>query len=341
MNLPIRRRTAGRRSRRTRRTSPIISRTRLLAAIGVGLVTVALYLVSVESVFAVDPARVTITGASFADTNQIRADLQIPASGGDTSASNVFRLTTQQMEQRIESLPSVLSANVEASLPNRLVVRIHERQPILVWHTANASWLVDASGYVIASATSAQPSGSPLPVIDDLRSQPEALTPGAQVAALDIQVARLLGALTPTQLNSTASALTVSIDDTNGWTVSVPGAWTAVFGHFTSELHTTADIPLQVQCLGSLLADRESQISTVTLAVAADRCGTFLSNGQGAHASGGNPNAAANPGSDASPSVKPSKPPKANANPWPEPSQKVKGNKPPKSGGTPTPRPSQ
>src|SRR4051794_25745308 len=169
MNLPIRRRTAGRRSRRTRRSSPMISRTRLLAAIGVALVTVALYLVSIESVFAVDPARVTITGASYADTGQIRQDLQLPPAGSGTAgARNLFRLTTQEMERRIESLPSVLSANVEVSLPNRLLVRIHERQPVLVWHTANASWLVDPSGFVIgAPIAGGQPDPGALPVVDD------------------------------------------------------------------------------------------------------------------------------------------------------------------------------
>src|SRR5262249_35049099 len=91
MYLPIPPRTAGGRSRRTRRSSPAISRTRLLAAIGVGLVTVALYLVSVESVFAVDPARVSISGASYVDTQQIRQDLQLAPAGGDTTAArNLF-----------------------------------------------------------------------------------------------------------------------------------------------------------------------------------------------------------------------------------------------------------
>jgi cell division septal protein FtsQ len=332
MNLPVRRRTAGRRSRRTRRSTPLISRTRLLAAIGVGLVMVAMYLVSVESVFAVDPTRVTITGASYADTQQIRQDLQLPPAGGGTAADrNVFRLTTAEMEKRIESLPSVLSANVEASLPDRLVVRIHERQPVLVWHTANASWLVDPSGFVITSAVDGQePDAAALPVIEDQRTEPEALAPGAQLNTLDIQVARLLGGLTPASLGSTAPAVAIAIDDENGWTVSVPDGWRAIFGHFTSELHTTADIPQQVQCLDSLVADRESELVTVTLAVANDRCGTFTENGAGSHAGGGKPNASGKP-----------KPPKGNADPSPEPTQKAKHNKPPKGESTPTPRPSR
>jgi cell division septal protein FtsQ len=345
MNLLIRRRTAGRRNRRTRRSSPLISRTRLLAAFGVGLVTAAFYLVSVESVFAVDPARVSISGATFADTAQIRQDLQLPGGGGDTAgSSNVFQLTTEQMEQRLESIPSVLSANVEATLPNQLVVRIRERQPVLVWHTANASWLVDPSGFVIASAASQQSGGTPLPVIDDLRQEPESLAPGAQLQKLDIDVARLLGGLTPSQLGSAASALVIAIDDSSGWTITDPDGWRAIFGHYTSELHTTADIPQQVQCLASLLADRESHVETITLAVATDRCGTFTDNGSAAKPGGGKPNASAKPGPDASLSVKPNKhgkPPKANADASPQPTPKTKHNKPPKGEATPTPRPSR
>jgi cell division septal protein FtsQ len=339
MGLPIRRRTAGRRSHRARRSSPLISRTRLLALIGVGLVTTALYLVSVESVFAVDPVDVTITGATYADTAQIRQDLQLPTAGGGTTGDrNVFRLTTEQMEQRIESLPSVLSANVEASLPNRLVVRIHERQPILVWHAGTGSWLVDPSGYVIAPAVQGQqPDPATLPVINDQRLQPEALQPGAQIGALDIEVARLLGGLTPSALGSTATNLTISIDDTSGWTISAPDSWRAVFGHFTSELHTVADIPLQVQCLSSLLADREAQVATITLAVSPDRCGVFTPSGSAARSGGGKPNASANPGPDAGTQPQPTGPPKHNANPSPQASQKIKPNKHPKGEATPTP----
>ncbi len=121
----------------------------------------------------------------------------------------------------------------------------------------------------------------------------------------------------------------------------MPDGWRAVFGHFTSELHTTADIPLQVQCLGLAAGDREAQIATVTLAVSPDHCGIFTTNGAGAQPGGGKPNASAKPGPDATPQPQSTKPPKHNANPSPQPSQKVKPNKPPKGEATPTPRPSR
>jgi len=41
-------------------------------------------------------------------------------------------------------------------------------------------------------------------------------------------------------------------------------------------LHTAAEIPQQVQCLRSLLLNREAEVATITLAVGPDRCGTYL-----------------------------------------------------------------
>jgi hypothetical protein len=342
VSLPIRRRTAGKRSRRVRRTSPLISRTRLLAAIGVALVTVAFYLFSVESVFAVDPLNVTIVGATYADRDAIRQDLQLPSGGGDTLADrNVFRLTTAEMERRIESLPSVLSANVETSLPNRLIVRIHERQPILLWQTSQQAWLVDLGGFVIAPAVpQQQPDSAALLVIHDQRTQPETLAPGTRLAPLDIEVARLLGGLTPGEVGSSATAFTVSLDDQNGWTVAAVGGWQAIFGHFTSELHTTDDIPLQVQCLASLLTDREQSIATVVLAVATDRCGTYTESGASAKP-GGKQNALPSPTVETTARPQDTRPPKAGANPSTTPTQKVKPNRTPKAEPNRTPRPSR
>jgi hypothetical protein len=69
--------------------------------------------------------------------------------------------------------------------------------------------------------------------------------------------------------------------------------WRAIFGHYTPVLHTTADIPQQVQCLKSLLKNREAQVATVTLAIEPDRCGTYLQD------------AAASPGRSPAPSHSP------------------------------------
>jgi hypothetical protein len=98
---------------------------------------------------------------------------------------------------------------------------------------------------------------------------------GGRLDPLDLEVARLLGAVTPAQLGSVVTTLAISVDDVDGWVIWAPGGWKAIFGHYTPDLHRTEDIPQQVQCLASLLADREPQVGTVLLAVSADRCGVF------------------------------------------------------------------
>lgn len=274
--LPFRRRATGRRGARVQRQTRFVSRTRLLAAVGLMAVSGTLYWAVTDPQFVVDPAAVTIEGVTYADLATVRADLGLD-DASINGGRNVFRLPTDDMERRIEALPPVLAAVVDASLPNTLRVKVHERVPIFVWHTGDAAWLVDRAGVVIAAADlAADPVAAALPQITDERSNQPALAPGDRLAAMDLEAARLLGAVTPADLGSVASAIALSINDTDGWVMSVPGGWRAVFGNYTPDLHTTADIPKQVQCLASLLADPKLTITTVVLATAPDRCGTFV-----------------------------------------------------------------
>jgi cell division septal protein FtsQ len=332
MDLPVRRRAAGRRSRRIRRRSLPISQTRLLAALGAVLVASAAWVVSIDQVFAVDPTRVTIVGASSTDQAAIRADLGLgDASSGGSTALNVFHLTTDEMERRIETLPSVLSASVETSLPNQLVVRVRERQPVMLWHTATATWLVDPSGLVIAADPGGASGQTGLPVIQDLRTSPEQLSAGASLDPLDLKVALQLGAITPSLLGSSASSLSLSVDDEDGWVLAAPQGWRAVFGHFTSELHTPDDIAYQVQCLTSLLADREPNVASVILAGAADRCGTYTSSVAGQAGNG--------PGASPSPHAHTRPTPSPDSSPEPSSPPKKHNGKVPKSGAGDSPAP--
>ncbi len=280
MRLPIRRPAAGgRRTARVQRRSSFISLTRLLAAVGLAAVSGAFYWASVGREFVVDPAAVTIEGATYTDVAQVRADLGLGADDGSAASStvrNIFRVRTDAIQQRIQALPAVLSASVTASLPNRLAVVIHERVPIFAWSAGDASWLVDRTGVLLAQVSlPSDTAAAALPRIVDLRTGAPPAELGGQLAPLDLEAARLLGAVTPADLGSAATELDVSVEDTDGWIISVPHGWRAVFGQFSPDLHKTDEIPRQVQCLASLLASREGSIGTVTLSVAPDRCGTF------------------------------------------------------------------
>jgi hypothetical protein len=273
VHLPVRRAAAGRRSPRVRRAPFWVSRTRLLAALLLVAVSGAFYWLTVAPQFALDDAKITVDGAHFTDAALIRSTIGLP----DGATPNLFRIRTLEMRQALESLPPVLAAEVSANLPDGLRVVLHERSPIFVWQSGDSAWLADVNGLLFAPLS---PGGDPavaaLPVVSDRRASRPGIQVGSRLDTLDLETARVLGALTPEQLGSAAHSLALSVDDAEGWVLTADTGWRAIFGYYTPVLHTTAEIPQQVQCLRSLLVDREPQIATITLAVGPDHCGTYL-----------------------------------------------------------------
>jgi cell division septal protein FtsQ len=273
VHLPVRRQAAGRRTRPVKRASFWISRTRLVAALLLVAVSGAFYWLTVTPQFTLADAKVSIDGAHFTDTGLVRDTIGLP----EGSTPNLFRLRTQDMRTALEALPPVLSAEVSATLPDRLSIVLYERSPIFVWRTAAAPWLADVTGMLFAQPDPVDdPAEAALPVIADKRTDQPAIQAGTQLDALDLETARLLGALTPELLGSAAHTLALSVDDTDGWVLTADIGWRAVFGHYTPVLHTTAEIPAQVQCLRAMVVDREAQAAAFELAVGPSSCGTYL-----------------------------------------------------------------
>ena len=81
-----------------------------------------------------DVAGATATGAQ-----------QVAAASGVIGHS-IFTVDPQVVADRLAALPTVREAQVWAELPDRLVVRIVERQPLLVWEVNGVRSLVDLEG---------------------------------------------------------------------------------------------------------------------------------------------------------------------------------------------------
>lgn len=64
----------------------------------------------------------------------------------------IFRIDTQAVARRIAALPAVESVEVSTELPDRMIVRVHERVPAVIWQTGNQAMLVDPHGWVLAPA---------------------------------------------------------------------------------------------------------------------------------------------------------------------------------------------
>jgi hypothetical protein len=89
-----------------------------------------------------------------------------------------------------------------------------------------------------------------------------------------VEVANRLGSLEPADVGSAAERLRLTVDDVDGFLVSVSGGWTAVFGFYSPATRSAEMIPGQVRLLRSLLLDREPNTRRIILASVTD--GTYV-----------------------------------------------------------------
>jgi hypothetical protein len=285
MSLPVRQPvTEGAAGRRRRRG--VYSR--LARGVGVALIVgsgAAMYWLTTAAAFRIDAQSVRIGGLAYTDEEQVREAVGLAGEG----RPNVFRVHAGAMAEALRNLPSVASAEVVVSLPDRLEIDIVERQPLLVWRTGRGAFLSDISGALLADvapARSASPdpgnsaaptAAAPLPQVEDLRAASQALDVGGRLDAVDMAAARLLLTITPHDVGSRALTLQLTVDDEDGYAlVSQQPAWRAVFGFYTSNLRRPEDlVPRQRQCLASLIAGGEDRLSIAYLAVDGDSCGTY------------------------------------------------------------------
>jgi hypothetical protein len=106
-------------------------------------------------------ARVEISGAKFTGPEVIETIL-----GLDTTP-NVFRIQTDRAAQQLARLPAVESASVEIELPDRVLVKIQERTPRMIWVLGTARYVVDQDGVLFglvdAAGNPVRSNAGPLP----------------------------------------------------------------------------------------------------------------------------------------------------------------------------------
>jgi hypothetical protein len=257
---------AGGRTRRGR--GGLFNLTRLVGALVMLGASFALNWLTSPDNFRLDPAKVTISGVHYTDETLARERLGLAAD----AAPNVFRLRTLPMASAVAELPAVARTEARVALPDALNVVVTERTPVFVWQAAGQAVLVDPAGVAISAA----PTNADLPVVIDARRGAGPLAVGEQLDSIALAAVLKLAALTPESLGSGAQSLGLAISDEDGFTlVADDPDWRAVFGHYTPNLRPVELIDAQVQCLRSLLAEREERLSVIYLAPAEDRCGTF------------------------------------------------------------------
>ncbi|HVA85764.1 MAG TPA: FtsQ-type POTRA domain-containing protein [Candidatus Saccharimonadales bacterium] len=250
-----------RRTRPIRRASAGLSPLRAGAVLVMLLSALGIYGVGASSAFAFRRLDFDAGTSPFTDSVTVLATLGLTG-----SPPNLFQVRTDVLAARLVTLPAVTQATVSVSLPDTIVVRVVERQPILVWAVGQKRLLVDRSGFIFAAAVPGG-AGTGLPTIVDHRAASAALDVGSSLDPVDLDASTRLASLKPADLGSAARALHVTIEDSDGYEVRGDGqTWVAAFGFYTPSLRTPDLIPGQVRLLRSLLAGREDTIRRVVLA---------------------------------------------------------------------------
>jgi cell division septal protein FtsQ len=205
----------------------------------------------------------TVSGNTWTSDDAIRAALAVP------NGQNVFTLGTDDLEQRIEQIPAVAGAEVSVALPDRLEVAVAEREALLAWVVGTRRFLVDAGGTLFGElADDAPEAAAALPLVTDRRAASTYLGVGDTLDPVTLDAALRLGSLAPADVGSGGDAISVRIDDKNGYVLhGDPEGWNAIFGFYTPTLRTTELIPGQVRLLRSMMADYgEETVQRVILA---------------------------------------------------------------------------
>jgi cell division protein FtsQ len=219
---PPDRKRRGRRARIRDYTLQLTRSGRLPAfLLSVGL-SVLLAAFALSDDFAVDT--VVIRGNSIA-----YADSIVERSGA--IGESIFRVDTQLVAERVASHPSVESAEVRAELPDRVIVRVVEREPSIVWQTGEQAVLVDEHGWVLARG--------------ELENLPRVVELDGELPALGTQVPVELVSAAHHLLQEFGSTMTLEFDEIDGFTVHLPSDQTVALG-------SPAELPVKLRVVATV-----------------------------------------------------------------------------------------
>ena len=223
--------------------------------------------------------QISVVGTQLLDPDAVIATANIPI------GSSLLGVNLRAAEEAVAALPLVASVRVSAGLPDGIQIRVREKSLLLRWQIGDRVYAVSESGELLGEAATldlapsaaAALAAAPL-LFDDRTSSP--LPTVGQLTATELDVATRLASLTPEDLGTAATTLTLRLLSDFGFVVEATGPsieWNAIFGIYSATIRPTNMIPGQVRLLRSLLAGRESRIGWVILAD--DQAGTYTAKG--------------------------------------------------------------
>jgi cell division septal protein FtsQ len=189
---------------------------RLPAGVGALILGGILTFVVTDARFAVN--RVVVVGVAALPGSTIAETTGI-------LGQSLFSVESATVARRVAALPGVQRSDIATEMPDTIVVRIEERQPVLVWDAADQSYLVDEAGDVLG-----QPDANAPPSLPHLQALPGIPFPvtGGKVNSDPIRATLALNARLPKESGLTQAAIT--LDPVVGLVVQ-SSTWRAIFGN--------------------------------------------------------------------------------------------------------------
>jgi len=223
--------------------------------------------------------QVSVIGTTLLDPEAVIAAANIPI------GSSLLGVNLREAEEAVAALPLVAAVRVSAGLPDGIQIRVREKSLLLRWQIGDRIYAVSESGELLGEtaslnlAPSAAAALAAAPLLYDDRT-PSPLPTVGQLTATELDVATRLASLTPEDLGTAATTLTLRLLSDFGFVVEATGPsieWSAVFGIYSVTIRPTSMVPGQVRLLRSLLTGRETRIGWVILAD--DQAGTYTAKG--------------------------------------------------------------
>jgi cell division protein FtsQ len=160
----------------------------------------------------------------------------------DAHDRSIWLVDTGQIADRLKTNAYVEEASAILTLPDRLTIRVKERQPELRWRASGTLYLVDRNGRVL-DTDATLPLTNTL-VIEDRSGQ--ALKPNDQLDVDALELGRLLMLRLPAEIGLAPAS--IGWDTGTGVFVTTPDGRMIVFGH-------NDDLDNKLTVLGTLVKD--------------------------------------------------------------------------------------
>ena len=191
-------------------------RTRVTMGPKLASLLLALVLLSLLTYFFVSDSfyvyEATVLGSTLVSAEEIMRQTNM-------EGFSIFFMDPQELEEAISRVPDIREAEVQLSLPNRMMVNVRERQALVVWHTGQERYGVDDEGTVVSLPTEGEPSV----LIRDLDSTPR--QPGEHIDLDIIAAAERYQALLPgfTEFGY-SQQYGLSLENEQGWRIHLGGS---------------------------------------------------------------------------------------------------------------------